>query len=132
MVWASLSRLGDSIEKPKFIWQDSIAVASIALNYGARIVTNIVNVKISTYAQQAITAEASPGARAINTSFYISLVTGAVALAILLSYYLYLRKSRNKSEGWLFAFNTFTLIFGLMALLDFLNDISVYIGLLIH
>ena len=37
MVWASLSRLGDSIEKPKFIWQDSIAVASIALNDGARI-----------------------------------------------------------------------------------------------
>ena len=114
----------------RFIWQDVLAASIVFLNLGALFITNYLTSTISAYTSAANLLESDPAQRLLLNLGYLHFILQGVLYAILLTFYLYLRGNRNKGQVHKQVFIFIVLLFFILGLTDFGNDLSIVLGVL--
>lgn len=111
------------------LWQDWVIIGGFTFNIVARVLTNFIVFSLSAYTQAATTLEANPVAKSELSSFLLQFVVTAIGIGLGLAFYIYFRTIRKKyGDAGLLAFNTYTLCFFTIAILDMANDLGIALG----
>ncbi len=111
-----------------FLWNDYLIVIGIGLAFSNLFITNYVISSLDVIASTAIQAEGNPLVRQTLDNKFLMIYAFLLAITILLSLYVYIRRKRDKNQ-LLFLFITFlTFIFPLY---DAVNDHSILLKILL-
>ena len=116
--------------QPRFIWQDALLVLIIAMNLGAIFLTNYFTATLSHYTQVANNIEMNSFQRVLLNLGYVHFLLQGMVYAFLVLFYLHLRRNRTKNYLAQNTFDFIVLLFFILATTDFVNDLSVVLGVL--
>lgn len=119
----------------RFIWQDWLMVLSFFFNQGARVITIAVTTSLNAITSSANNIEMNPVARLLQNIQFGQIIVLILVTALIATAYILNRKKMLKdpsNEHVSMAFNLFVFIVFFATLIDFLGDIGVWVGILIH
>ncbi len=116
---------------PRFIWQDLLIVLVIVLNVGANFLTHIFLTTITGSAAAANQLESNPVQRTFISLGYVQFIIQGALYAILVVFYLHIRRNKDKNYLANQTFTFITLFLFLLVVADFVNDLGIVLGLLL-
>ena len=106
-------------------WRDWLVVSSIGFNVGARFLTIYLTTSIPTLGATAAGLESNPIERLLQSMALLQLVGTAVIYGLLISMYLFVRKKWGSGST---ATNLLVATFFMLSLMDFSNDLAVFLS----
>ena len=116
----------------RLILQDYALMVAIGLNMATHFLTNFAVSTIQTATASANAIETNPVVKAQSQSYLLQTIFLALMYALITALYLYMRRNRGQSNSNNFTFNLYTLMILILWATDFMQDLGIVFGLILH